>query len=377
MGQVKEFLMEFEERISILDDILILLKKNKLNTIVYNQLVADIYKIQNILKVNNAFSMSEMSNINEFFIKNLDPLYDRLKILLSEEQKYNSLDEINDVIIDFSDEISNLNFYLKNLLSKEELIFNSEDYYKEQIEELKKRKLEFEKFLIEQENQQGKTSKEIQEKEIALNKAKEKIYIYQKELEEKKKQENKIEEWDSKIKSTFEKLTLCIAPIKKEHYRLKCMFWIYSTLIVITLIFIAFLEVKIYAKFNSVEGFPEWKNYFSTLIPIPLICGLLWTFIIQVNRSQRQLVVLAKNIYEIKYVEGLLLSLNSLSSDISDSTKKVNQAIDKLLENHLNNNISNNINEKSIIKEENKDVVPYDFVIKLLKDAKGFLPNKE
>ena len=95
---------------------------------------------------------------------------------------------------------------------------------------------------------------------------------------------------------------------------------------------------------------------------------------IQLNRTQRQLLILAKHIHEIKYIEGLLLSINSLSLNISDSTERVNNAINRLLENHLNRNSkSDEITENSIIKEENKDSVPIDIVLKLLKEAKGII----
>ena len=101
---------------------------------------------------------------------------------------------------------------------------------------------------------------------------------------------------------------------------------------------------------------------------------MLWAFIIQLSRSQRQLVILAKHIHEIKYIEGLLLSISSLSSNINDSTKRVNLAIDRLLDNHLNqSSITGTINEESILNEEKKDVVPIDLVIKLLKEAKGYI----
>jgi len=60
--------------------------------------------------------------------------------------------------------------------------------------------------------------------------------------------------------------------------------------------------------------------------------------------------------------------------NINESTKRVNQAIDRLLENHLNSNsTSNEITEKGIIQEENKDTVPIDVVLKLLKEAKGLV----
>lgn len=173
---------------------------------------------------------------------------------------------------------------------------------------------------------------------------------------------------------TFEELTKCLSPIKHEHTRLNRLFWIYSILTSLVVIVIVSLETYIFCKLHNSVVFPEWKNYVAAITPIPVFGGLLWAFIIQLNRTQRQLLVLAKHIHEIKYIEGLLLSMNSLSLDINDSTKRVNKAIDQLLENHLNGKINTNtLTEEQVINEEKKDLVPIDIVLKLLKDSKGLV----
>ncbi len=249
------------------------------------------------------------------------------------------------------------------------------------IKELEKQKNALETFLRHQMDNDGKTKEEIEnhkkqikEKEIALIKANDQIKNYQKELEEKKKQENAVDEWNNKIKSAFNELTNCLSPIKDEHFRLNLMFWIYSALIAVFLLFIVALEINTFFKLNNTVGFPDWKNYLTSIIPIPVFGGLLWAFIIQANRTQRQLVILAKHIHEIRYVEGLLLTINTLSPDINDSTKRVNVAIDRLLENHLNESSNTGIiNEENILAEEKKDSVPIDIVLKLLKEAKGII----
>ena len=68
--------------------------------------------------------------------------------------------------------------------------------------------------------------------------------------------------------------------------------------------------------------------------------------------------ILAKHIHEIRYIEGLLLTINTLSPNINDSTKRVNVAIDRLLENHLNkSSYTGIINEENILAEEKKDSI--------------------
>lgn len=52
--------------------------------------------------------------------------------------------------------------------------------------------------------------------------------------------------------------------------------------------------------------------------------------------------------------------------------KRVNSAIDRLLDNHLSMGIEVcRCDEDSIIKEEKKDMVPVDLILKLIKEVKG------
>lgn len=104
--------------------------------------------------------------------------------------------------------------------------------------------------------------------------------------------------------------------------------------------------------------------------------GGLWGFITLMHKVQRQLVILAKYIHEIEYVEGLLLTTNTLSTNLEESMNKVNSAIDKLLNNHLNSN-SVITEELSLEKEEKKDTMPYEEVIKIIKEVAGLAKSKE
>lgn len=163
-----------------------------------------------------------------------------------------------------------------------------------------------------------------------------------------------------------------LAPIKEEHNRLKYLFYLYLALTIIVIAIIVMLEIVICYKFRDAQDFPSWRDYIFIMLPIPVGGALLWAFISQLNRAQRQLVILAKHIHEIEYVEGLLTSLNSLSTDINDSMKRINAAIDRLLDNHLSSQENScHYDEAAIIKEEKKDMIPYDLVLKLISEIKG------
>ncbi len=307
-------------------------------------------------------------------LDDLDSIYTKFRELSLDVKSEGELDiDKKKKFYEISKELFRTIIILKNELSHELIsrptVFNSEKYYEERIKQLESQKKLLEKELKEKQ-EENKINQE--EKEDALRNAEEQIRNYKSELEEKKKQENAISEWRAKIKTTFVDLSGYLSPIKDEHQRLKYLYRTYAALTGIVVIFIVVLEIIICCKFSSTESFPNWKDHLTLLLPIPASGALLWAFISQLNRAQRQLVLLAKHIHEIEYTEGLLLSLNSLSIDMEDSMKRVNSAIDRLLDNHLSMGIEVcRCDEDSIVKEEKKDMVPVDLILKLIKEAKG------
>lgn len=85
------------------------------------------------------------------------------------------------------------------------------------------------------------------------------------------------------------------------------------------------------------------------------------------NRAQKQLVILANQLYEIEYIEGLLLGLNTLSIDVKDSMTKINNAISRLIDNHINNMFIKKIDENKLADIEKQNALPIDKIPDLIK----------
>ncbi len=389
MGQAKKRLMDYEDSFSIIEGLISIYTSEIFENLVEDEVILLLIDLRERIQSLDNNSMESIELISDWLNHNdIRYIYSELSIL--NESIESQSEPLSSVTLNkFKTLTKSLQFAIRKIVTqlnnyffhKTKNIYNSEKYYNEQIRELENEKNRLQENLLLQRSIEGKGKEEIaqskriiKEKEISLLKAKEQIKQYQSELEEKKKSENAIVEWNSKIKSTFEELTICLSPVKDEHTRLNRMFWIYSILTILVIITIVLLEFYVFQKLHNSAEFPEWKNYLVALTPIPIFGGLLWAFIIQLNRTQRQLLILAKHIHEIKYIEGLLLSINSLSLNINDSTERVNKAIDRLLENHLNHNSTSEvITEEGVIQEENKDSVPIDIVLKLLKDTKGLV----
>lgn len=377
--------MEVNEFFNIIDGIIELVSSDIFEKEYDFQLINDLHYIRNQISLDS--DIKTQFNIN--LLNNIAHLHEiqlQLKVLAErrKSKKPISFNETQKIFESLRDRVSKIKEILyNNMLSDKIFSYNSRSYYEQQIKEIRRQKEELENTLntikkinaknqIEKENQ----DKEIQEKEQQLQLAKQQIHNFQKELEEKKKQENAVEEWNNKIKATFNELKKYLQPIKDEHSRLKYLFYGYLILIGFTIIFVIIIECIICSKFHANNSFPNLENYLMLIHPIPISGALLWVFISQLNRAQRQLVILAKHIHEIEYIEGLLLSFNSLSINIDESTKRINSAIDRLLNNHLAlGEKTRKYNEESIINEEHKDTVPIDLVLKILKEIKG-LPYK-
>lgn len=387
MGQAKKRLMEYENGLTIIERLISLYSSNIFDNIDKEEIIYELMDLKKRIRSLDNNSMNSIEFISNLLNDDFHHLYFNLsnihESIESHKEPFSekTSNQIENITKRLQLTIRQIKDQLNNYFHKTKNIYNSEKYYNEQIHDLENQKNELQEYLVHQKNIEGKSQEEIaknkrviKEKEVSLLKANEQIKQYQTELEEKKKSENAIVEWNSKIKSTFEELTVCLSPVKDEHTRLNRMFWVYSILTTLVIITIVSLEFYIFSKLYNSTDFPSWKNYFAAITPIPVFGGLLWAFTIQTNRTQRQLLIIAKHIHEIKYIEGLLLSINSLSLNINESTERVNNAINRLLENHLNrNSTSNEITEETIIKEENKDSVPIDIVLKLLKEAKGII----
>lgn len=275
-------------------------------------------------------------------------------------------------------EVDKEKLHNQNHNQKQEIeIKNQEiDSTKNKLYAAQRRLTELENQLLEKEqlaesSEQQKAELNKKEQEIALTKKQlvdttNRLCIIEKELEDKKRLDDAKLNWEHKITQTFNTLSSYLNPIKDEHSRLKKLYYGYLGLSAILVLFLFCWEVMLFFSLKNETELPDFFNYLPFYIPIPITGVLLWVFIVQMNRAQRQMVMLAENIHNVEYIEGLLLSLNTLSPSIENAVKRINEAIDRLLTNHLSIKDAT-INEESILKEEKKDLVPLDTVLKLLK----------
>lgn len=298
--------------------------------------------------------------IRKLVIDELGPFLKRLNALSENDQDSFVFNELNETI-----KLLNLKITLPEHFDN----INSESYFNIKIKQLEKREKELRDILNSNESQtveQKKITEETQEKlkkiEIELNKKK-------KELEIKQRQEDARNNWEDKITKTFDSLKDYLKPLKMEYNRLNILYYAFAFLTFFTLVIILVVEFKLINKLSSQNELPTLYEYIMILIPLPIAGALMWGFLYQMNRAQRQLIILSNNIHSINYIQGLLISINNLAPDINDGISRINSALDIIIANHLNRKLLSK--ESEIIEEENKDSIEIDKLLKVIKAVKG------
>lgn len=236
--------------------------------------------------------------------------------------------------------------------------YNTDKFYKEEIEELEKQITKYQQEINKNKNLEIQTEYENN---------KQLIEKYKFEIEQNKKRDDAINNWKNKISEAFKGLEGPLNRLVDEHKRLEWLYNVYKWSSAALVFFLIIIEVCVYIKIVCSDAYPTWEQYLPMALPVPITLGLLWGFITQMNRAQRQMVVLSNKIHEIKYTEGLLQALNTLSVDIGESMSKINDAISQLIDNHLRNMDNMRLDEKDLSKIEKQNALPIEQIPELIK----------
>lgn len=363
MGRMKEIWMENEQAISVLSFL-----EQKLNTASHNFIGSNprIARILNLIR-ELVFLLSKSPTYNR-------PLLEIINVEVNEKTKQlsESLENINNtdmksnlersmLLLDIEALLLNCRSELKNKEEKDNL--NSTEFYTKRLNALEDnvKKLESEK---EQNSQKAKQKDEEIQKLLVV------IKETQKQLEEKRRQEDAQSNWNEKIEEAFKKLNEYQTPLIQEKKRLTALFWIFGILSIISVVALSlavyWASHRIYTS-DEILMFATYLPYYS---PIPVIGILLWVFIVQMNREQRQLIILTQHLHNLSYTEGLLKSINIFAPGIEDAVNRINATVDKLLDNHLSLHPALILKEESLSRSEKNQSTSIGEMTSLLKEIK-------
>ena len=242
--------------------------------------------------------------------------------------------------------------------------YNTEDYYKKTISELETKVKELSISL--KESKESKEQKEEIKKE--LEERREQIRQITADKEELEKKLDAQENIKKKITDAVEGLKKHTSQLEKEKARLNGMFGVYAFLCVCVLGILVYFEFVYLSKWQAPTKLIDYLPFY---IPVPIVGGLLWAFIYQMNRAQRQLMLVSYELYHVDYIEGLLQAINMVSPNVASATEKIGNVLDVLIKKHITS--PNELFEKSLDKEISKDNIDLKTFVNLAKDVKGVI----
>lgn len=242
--------------------------------------------------------------------------------------------------------------------------YNSEKYYTQQIKELQEKETALNKELLDLKRENATHV----EQENELNSIKEQIKQYEAEKDELKKKLDARENIKERIYEAFNELKKHISHLSTEKTRLNWMFHIYAGLSCIVFVALVVFE---YVYLSKWEGADKLIDYLPFYLPVPIVGGLLWLCISQMNRAQRQLIQVANALHHIDYIEGLLLAINHISADVNSASEKICNVLDHLIRNHMLT--PDGLSEQYLEAEISKDNINLHTFINLAKEVKDVI----
>jgi hypothetical protein len=248
---------------------------------------------------------------------------------------------------------------------------NSEEFLKAEVKRLKEEKATLLKSL-----EKKKTSEDysrILDDMIAEDVRKKlscldiKIAKKKRAIEKKSETKDAQDTMKSRIEQGFKQLGNGILPLKNEEKRLTTLYRIYFwTSVAIFLALVVYEIIFLYIWNGTVRN---WFDMAPFYLPVPLIAGLLWAFIHQMNRAQIQLLSISKVIYRIKYIEGLLLAINQISYDVNGTSLKIVDVMNRMIDSFLKRTGDDIVEGIKNVKEEDnlKEITELAKVVKDLK----------
>ena len=211
---------------------------------------------------------------------------------------------------------------------------NSEEYLKDEIQRLKEEKAALLKSLDEKKTPEDYSrmldnmiAEDIRKKLGGIDN---RIAKRERAIEMKNETKDAQNTMKSRIEQGFKQLENGILPLKNEKDRLTTLYWIYfCTSVAVFLALVAYEIVFLCIWDGTVKN---WFDMAPFYLPVPLIAGLLWAFIHQMNRAQAQLLGISKVMYRIKYIEGLLLAINQISYDVNGTSMKIADVMNRMID---------------------------------------------
>ncbi len=183
-------------------------------------------------------------------------------------------------------------------------------------------------------------------------------------------------DWNEKIREAFTYLhdSSCDIQDEKKKVDLEYHFFLYSLIIpaIILLIWLC----KLYGFIMSLQNpINNWMCFLPYYLPVPIFIAIFWIFIVQKNRANKLSIALSERLYQIKYFEGLLMTINRLSSNSQEAISRINQSLDTVVKAFVSKIVKDSIDESRVEELEKKEM-SQDVSFKIIEKLTDIIKKK-
>ena len=185
---------------------------------------------------------------------------------------------------------------------------------------------------------ENNSNEKLNELQQQVGKQRERVLNLQQELNDANDENVKEEVWDNKIKQAFENLKEITMHYDCERQNIKWEWYVWNVIIVLIIIASScwcwnFISLLLNDEYK-IDGIID-------LIPLylPFVFGfaLMWAAIVQKNRANRLSIALTAKIFNIHYLEQLLLMVNNLAPSTNNGIVVISKSVQDVLKHYIEN----------------------------------------
>ena len=245
------------------------------------------------------------------------------------------------------------------------------DDEKDKLERLSNRRKAIKEELERTENRTPQNGERIKELKSQLSQVEDEYLNIKRRISDATSDIKAEDVLSSRIEEAFGKLEQYTEGVERERKRANIEYYIFlcaiPALIVLFVIFYCFFICKILSNEITII---DWIDYSPYALTVPVFIALLWLSTYMKNRANKISIELSTRLFNIHYLEGLLLLTNKLSYNQAEALRRINNAVDAMLHGYLRLIDKNDMSEKAIDDFENKELKgnPYYKAIEAIND---------
>ena len=182
-------------------------------------------------------------------------------------------------------------------------------------------------------------------------------------IKAKEKSDDQKEVFSQKVAPLTNDITATIKDIDKEQMRLASLYKLYMWFTIAAFSALLIWETILVCKLYPRLTFDDWHPYIPFYLPFPLVGGLLWISIYQMNRAQTHLMALASHMQQLRYKHSLLQTSMNLHADTRKNEEHVELLINKVFEDNKKDVLKLDKGEKTPVEQ----LIPINKIIELVK----------